>query len=69
MTEAERKRYEGVWASNYRQDTDIVRSKEESFLDNLVIRELWMRSNLPHELLGHIWYFLQKFPCLRFQGI
>ena len=58
MTEAERKRYEGVWASNHRRNVHLVLFDEQNFLDNLVIRELWMRSNLPHELLGHIWYRL-----------
>ena len=53
MTEAERKRYEGVWASNYYQEAN---AEEQNCLDNLIVRELWLRSNLQHELLGHIWY-------------
>jgi hypothetical protein len=53
ITEIERKRYEGVWASNCRQQY----SGNGDFIENLVVRELWSRSMLPTELLGHIWYF------------
>jgi hypothetical protein len=51
MTEHERKRYEGVWASNY--GCDLSTSAE--YLDNFVVREIWSRSHLPPEFLGHIW--------------
>jgi hypothetical protein len=51
MTEHERKRYEGVWASNYGGDL----STSAEYLDNFVVREIWWRSHLPPEFLGHIW--------------
>lgn len=54
LTEAERKRYEGVWASNHRHT--FFADPEAEFIDNRVVRELWMRSNLSFDLLGHIWY-------------
>lgn len=67
MTDAGRKRYEGVWAWNHRQDTCIMVSKDENCLDSLIIRELWIR-NLPHEGFGHIWYFLQNFNAYVLKG-
>lgn len=51
VTEAERKRYEGVWAANKGL---YVPSKPDGVLD-LVVRELWCRSRLPPERLGKIW--------------
>jgi len=56
ISEAERKRYEGVWASNHRQDSASILSEESNYIDNLTVRELWIRSSLPDEFLGHIWY-------------
>lgn len=56
ISESERKRYEGVWASNHRQDSFSILSEESNYIDNLTVRELWIRSNLPDEFLGHIWY-------------
>lgn len=58
LSEAQRKRYEGVWASNQRPDhfpyfDDVAEAK---VLDSLIVRELWTRSNLSQELLAHIWY-------------
>lgn len=55
VTEVERKRYEGVWASNHCQEALPMLSEEHNYIHNLIVRELWMRSNLPSELLGHIW--------------
>ena len=55
LTETERKRYENMWASNYRQESLAMLSQEHNYIDNLMVRELWKRSNLPPELLGHIW--------------
>ena len=40
MTEVERKRFVGVWASNHCQDAHVIPSNEESFLDSLVIPKL-----------------------------
>lgn len=56
ISEAERKRYEGVWASNFKRSSFTLISGELECIDNLVVRELWMRSNLSREVLGHIWY-------------
>ena len=55
VSESERKRYEGVWASNHRSESVSILSEEWNFIDNLTVRELWIRSCLPVELLGHIW--------------
>jgi hypothetical protein len=54
IIETERKRYEGVWASNHQHT--FFSDPESEFIDNLVVRELWMRSNLSFDELGHIWY-------------
>ena len=51
ITEQERKRYEGVWASNHHRD--LPTSAE--YIDNFVVREIWSRSQLSAEILGHIW--------------
>lgn len=51
MTEQERKRYEGVWAANHRGDHPT----SAEHLDNFIVREVWSRSQLPPEILGHIW--------------
>jgi hypothetical protein len=51
MTARERKRYEGVWASNHSSNLPI----SSDYIDNFVVREIWSRSQLPAEMLGHIW--------------
>jgi len=51
MTEQERKRYEGVWASNHHSDLPI----SAEHINNFVVREIWLRSQLTAEILGHIW--------------
>jgi len=57
LSEAQRKRYEGVWASNHSPNLFSSSSDAESdFLSNLIVRELWTRSKLSRELLAHIWY-------------
>ena len=57
ITEQERKRYEGLWASNRVKKAFSLVIGEDNYIENLVVRELWMRSNLSRDLLGHIWYF------------
>jgi hypothetical protein len=57
LSEAQRKRYEGVWASNHSPNLFPSSNDDESnFLGDLIVRELWTRSNLSRELLAHIWY-------------
>ena len=60
ISEPERKRYEGVWASNHCQDSVSLLSEESKYIDNLTVRELWIRSSLPDEFLGHIWYVPER---------
>lgn len=67
ITEKERKRYEGVWASNKglfippghgKTSSPKVAEKwpppNECVL-NLVVREIWCRSRLPTAVLGKVW--------------
>lgn len=54
ISEAERKRYEGVWAAN----KDIVLSPDESptqTVCNIVTRDIWRRSRLPDDVLEEVW--------------
>jgi hypothetical protein len=59
ITESERKRYEGLWAANHPRD--VFSLSIDKSLDNFIIRQLWIRSNLPPEILRHIWYPHFKF--------
>ena len=58
ISEQERKRYEGIWASNHQQDSWSLSSHDARYIDNFIVRELWLRSKLPIETLAHIWYIL-----------
>jgi len=61
LSEAQRKRYEGVWASNHNPNLFSSSSDAESdFLSNLIVRELWTRSKLSRELLAHIWMLVDQ---------
>ena len=53
ITEAERKRYEGVWAANKGLYIPSNASPEE--VQNLVVRDIWSRSRLPPQKLAMIW--------------
>jgi len=55
LSENERKRYDGVWASNWQSSTALNSEKESRCLDRLVVRELWSRSKLSSEILRRIW--------------
>lgn len=65
VTEKERKRYEGVWASNrgllIQPDRGkSVRAAERGpptseMVLNLVVREIWSRSRLPPAMLAQVW--------------
>jgi hypothetical protein len=56
ITEAERKRYEGVWAAN-KGVLMPSNSSPEAFEEvlNLVVRDIWSRSRLPPQKLEMIW--------------
>lgn len=62
LTEQERKRYEGVWASNKCAidsrflyiENNYNNTCDES-IHALVVRELWRRSKLPEDILRRIW--------------
>ncbi|KAL9633136.1 MAG: hypothetical protein Q9204_003522 [Flavoplaca sp. TL-2023a] len=68
ITEFERKRYEGVWAANrglltstYQQPPSSSASTASPPIDlansvlNIVVRDIWSRSNLPADVLEEIW--------------
>lgn len=62
VTEKERKRYEGVWASNkgllIPPDPDGTGPWPPNASDmvlNLVVREIWSRSRLPEAILEQVW--------------
>ncbi|CAI7597281.1 unnamed protein product [Penicillium pancosmium] len=62
VTEKERKRYEGVWASNKgllippgRGNGGERRPQPAEMVLNLVVREIWSRSRLPPAILGQVW--------------
>lgn len=68
ITELERKRYEGVWAANrglltstYRLPPPSSSSVNSPPIDlansvlNLVVRDIWRRSNLPSDVLEETW--------------
>jgi hypothetical protein len=56
ITEAERKRYEGVWAANKGllvQPKSLPTAADE--VHSLVVRDIWSRSRLPPQKLAMIW--------------
>jgi len=60
ITERERKRYEGVWAGNrgVLVDRDLEHLDYEGANDlvvNLVVKDIWERSRLPHDVLEEVW--------------
>lgn len=68
VTEKERKRYEGVWASNRGLLISPDRGKPgrgpngsekgppaSEMVLNLVVREIWSRSRLPPTMLAQVW--------------
>lgn len=70
VTAAERKRYEGMWVSNRclylellpwwssvisGQSAPPVRLPEDGLILNLVVKDIWARSNLPNDLLRQIY--------------
>ncbi|KAL8658138.1 MAG: hypothetical protein Q9226_001221 [Calogaya cf. arnoldii] len=65
ITELERKRYEGVWAANRGLLTSTYRPLSSSASSppidlansvlNIVVRDIWSRSNLPSDVLEETW--------------
>ncbi|KAL8768933.1 MAG: hypothetical protein Q9209_004988 [Squamulea sp. 1 TL-2023] len=64
ITEFERKRYEGVWAANRGLLTSTYRDLNRishppidlaNSVLNIVVRDIWRRSNLPSDVLGGVW--------------
>ncbi|CAG7918980.1 unnamed protein product [Penicillium olsonii] len=60
VTEKERKRYEGVWASNKgllipTDSPDGGPGSAAEMVLNLVVREIWSRSRLPPPMLEQVW--------------
>ena len=53
VSEVERKRYEGVWAAN--KGLYISNTLQADEVLNLVVKDIWSRSRLPHEKLARIW--------------
>lgn len=70
VTERERKRYEGVWAANKgiflanpsslpEQEVSLDTSTADLVLD-LVVRDIWSRSQLPTDILAEIWDLVDR---------
>ena len=56
VSEAERKRYEGVWAANKNllHPPEAIVTSQTPVLD-IVVRDIWRRSRLPDDVLEEIW--------------
>lgn len=70
ITDAERKRYDGLWAANrglwvepltdeYRLPNLTV-SELEQCVSNLVVRDMWSRSRLPPHVLEEVWELVDR---------
>jgi hypothetical protein len=65
INERERKRYEGVWAANrgllheFETASAFKRrpqdSSQEELVLNVVVKDIWSRSRLPHDVLEEVW--------------
>ena len=62
VSEKERKRYEGIWVSNRNSYLELLpwwdqnlEIPEDGLMLNLIVHELWSRSNLPDQLLAQIY--------------
>jgi hypothetical protein len=53
VSEAERKRYEGVWAAN--RGLYIASPEQADEVLNLVVMDIWSRSRLPRDRLAKVW--------------
>ncbi|KAL8786199.1 MAG: hypothetical protein Q9195_008318 [Heterodermia aff. obscurata] len=56
VSEAERKRYEGVWAANKNllHPPEATATSQSPVVD-IVVRDIWRRSRLPDDVLEEIW--------------
>ncbi|KAL9122512.1 MAG: hypothetical protein Q9187_000930 [Circinaria calcarea] len=53
ITERERKRYEGLWAAN--RGLLIPATEPQDLVNNLVVRDIWERSQLSSTILAEVW--------------
>jgi hypothetical protein len=60
ITEQERKRYEGVWASNKGLLIPPGMGDQSNMVLNLVVREIWGRSRLPAAALEQVWDLVDR---------
>jgi hypothetical protein len=60
ITEQERKRYEGVWASNKGHLIPPSMGDQSDKVLNLVVREIWGRSRLPAAALEQVWDLVDR---------
>ena len=62
--EAERKRYEGVWAANKSllHPSEATATSQSPVLD-IVVRDIWRRSRLPDDVLEEIWNLVDTDGC------
>lgn len=56
VSEAERKRYEGLWAANKNLlYSSVVTTIPPNLILDIVVRDIWQRSRLPEDVLEEIW--------------
>ncbi|ORY70044.1 uncharacterized protein BCR38DRAFT_333307 [Pseudomassariella vexata] len=58
ITARERKRYEGVWASNrglFLNSSSPDDARTSELVANVVVRDIWARSRLPVDELAEVW--------------
>ncbi|GME87887.1 unnamed protein product [Ambrosiozyma monospora] len=60
LTKEEKKRYEGVWASNRGKYVPTEIPGYTDLVHGLVVREVWKRSKLEDEQLSRVWLLLKK---------
>lgn len=54
VSEAERKRYEGLWAAN-KNLLLPPRDPPSDTVCNVIVRDIWRRSRLPDDVLAEVW--------------
>lgn len=65
ITARERKRYEGVWASNRghlvpQSSSTGSTAQEDDSIVNVVARDIWSRSRLPFDELAEVWDLVDR---------
>ena len=58
ITERERKRYEGLWAAN--RGLLIPATEPQDLVNNLVVRDIWERSQLSSTILAEVWDLVDR---------